>query len=391
MTRTPPAFDAHAERSRLSAMATSELRQPKVGIQLRMLLDNATDLHAVANPRDIFAVAIPELRTTEIETPMHRHPSPTALSMLAIGTLALGVAVLPAHAATITVCPDGSCNFTDPVAAINTAVTGDIVEIAAGTYFLSGPLSLVGKNLVIRGEVDGNGRPATVLDGQNATYLLNLVLLNESTVIENLVLTNGRAENMGAAYLFSCANPSFRNCSIRGNRAVFRGAMHFHVSNVTMVGCEIIDNAGEYPGQSVGGGIYLSQGTLTLVDCLISGNTATLTGGGIFTASQGVVNLDATRVCGNTAPNGPQIGMNPGAVVTDVGASCVMNNCGDCPTSPPCDADLNEDGTVDGFDLSQVLAQWGPCSGTCTADTDSNGTVDGLDLAVVLAGWGSCR
>ena len=27
MTRTPPAFDAHAERSRLSAMATSELRQ----------------------------------------------------------------------------------------------------------------------------------------------------------------------------------------------------------------------------------------------------------------------------------------------------------------------------------------------------------------------------
>jgi hypothetical protein len=48
------------------------------------------------------------------------------------------------------------------------------------------------------------------------------------------------------------------------------------------------------------------------------------------------------------------------------------------------------DGTVNGVDLSQVLAQWGPCSGTCIGDIDANGTVDGLDLAVVLAGWGSC-
>ena len=318
---------------------------------------------------------------------MHRHLAFAALLALPFAVIA---AASPAHADTITVCPDGSCDFTDPVAAVNTAVTGDIVEIAAGTYFLSGPLSLVGKNLVIRGEVDGNGRPATVLDGQNATYLLNLALLNESTVIENLVLTNGRAENMGAAYLFSCANPSFRNCSIRGNRAVFRGAMNFHVSNVTMVGCEIIDNAGEYPGQSVGGGIYLSQGTLTLVDCLISGNTATFTGGGIFLSSQGIVKLDSSRVCGNTAPNGPQIGMNPGGTVTDLGGACVMSSCDDCPTSPACPADLDGNGFVDGTDLGNLLAAWGQCPG-CAADMNDDGFVSGIDLGVMLGAWGECQ
>jgi hypothetical protein len=53
-------------------------------------------------------------------------------------------------------------------------------------------------------------------------------------------------------------------------------------------------------------------------------------------------------------------------------------------------ADINGDGTVDGIDLTALLAAWGACptSGSCAADIDGNGIVDGLDLTALLADWG---
>jgi formylglycine-generating enzyme required for sulfatase activity len=57
-----------------------------------------------------------------------------------------------------------------------------------------------------------------------------------------------------------------------------------------------------------------------------------------------------------------------------------------------CMADLTGDRVVDGFDLANVLAQWGPCSspGSCSADTNDDGVVNGVDLGTVLAAWGLC-
>lgn len=53
-------------------------------------------------------------------------------------------------------------------------------------------------------------------------------------------------------------------------------------------------------------------------------------------------------------------------------------------------ADINADGTVDGADLGELLAQWGPCPGggvPCPADLDSNGAIDGADIGILLAAW----
>ena len=60
----------------------------------------------------------------------------------------------------------------------------------------------------------------------------------------------------------------------------------------------------------------------------------------------------------------------------------------DVETGPPCDGDINEDGVVDGSDLSQVLGYWG--SSSALHDLDGSGLVDGADLAVVLGDWGGC-
>ena len=136
------------------------------------------------------------------------------------------------HAETITVCLDGSCDFTGPVAAVEAAAEGDTIEIAAGTYLLSSPISLYNKNLVIRGAVDANGRPTTVLNGQNTTYHINALVQTSATVIENLVLTNGRSTVAGSIYTFGANGTMLRNCSVRGNQ---RGAIKFNSSSVTLI------------------------------------------------------------------------------------------------------------------------------------------------------------
>lgn len=56
-----------------------------------------------------------------------------------------------------------------------------------------------------------------------------------------------------------------------------------------------------------------------------------------------------------------------------------------------CVVDLNADGVVNGADLANLLANWGPCAGfVCFADVNGDGVVNGADLANLLANWGPC-
>lgn len=71
--------------------------------------------------------------------------------------------------------------------------------------------------------------------------------------------------------------------------------------------------------------------------------------------------------------------------VQDVAAQRVSDDgtIGGDPTVP---GDINGDGSVDGLDLTAVLAAW--ATNDAAADINGDGTVDGLDLTIVLAAWG---
>ena len=51
--------------------------------------------------------------------------------------------------------------------------------------------------------------------------------------------------------------------------------------------------------------------------------------------------------------------------------------------------DLNEDGLVNGTDLTILLGSWGDCpsSGACIADLNDDGVVNGTDLTILLGNW----
>ncbi|MDG2029525.1 MAG: right-handed parallel beta-helix repeat-containing protein [Phycisphaerales bacterium] len=265
-----------------------------------------------------------------------------------------------ALADTITVCLDGSCDFTDPAEASMAAVSGDVIEIAAGTYLLEQPVGVIGSQITVRGAVDAYGQPATVLDGQGSFTVLG-VGYSDQSLIENLVITNGHGEYGGGASFIGSNDVVVRNCHFRGNHANWDGGgIRLSLSTtLTLVDCEITDNTANHPswpGQSRGAGAHVSGATLTLV---------------------------RTRVCGNVEST------SPGRQITGVEESslgglgaCIQSECDVCVTTEP--ADLNFDGIVDGADMTILLGSWG---GPGSGDLDGNGIVDGADLTRLLGAW----
>jgi hypothetical protein len=319
---------------------------------------------------------------------------------IALSFMTLSAVAAQAYAATITVCPNGSCNFTDPVAAIAAAAPGDIIEIHAGTYMLSSyiPISggIAGKPLVIRGAVDASGHPTTVLNAGGTKKVFELVGLDATTSFENLVITNGRGDYGGAVFTYG-ANVVFRNCAFRSNRANFvGGAIYLNDSDPLLIDCEFTDNVASNPQgapQAGGGAIYVGNNTLTLNGCSFTGNSSNYYGGALFVtggSNPGRVNLQSTRICGNTAPNGPQIGMSAGAIINMDAYSCVSNACKNCIVAPPCPTDFNLDRVVNAVDLSVMLSAWGSCKSNCPSDLNADGVVNAVDLSEMLSTWGAC-
>ena len=279
------------------------------------------------------------------------------LAALSGGILALSAAT---HADTITVCPDGSCDYTDPSEASMAAVSGDVIEIAAGTYLLEESMSLTA-TVTIRGAVDAYGEPATILDGQGAVLVLGIVYADLS-VLENLVITNGYGDYGGGARFIASEDVVVRNCHFRDNHANWDGGgLRTSLdTTLTLVDCEITGNTADHPtwpGQSRGAGANVAGATLTLV---------------------------RTRVCGNVEST------DPGRQITGVdetnlflSGACVESACEVCFTTDP--ADLNFDGIVDGADMTLLLGGWG---GSGPGDLDHSGIVDGGDLTRLLGSWG---
>ena len=265
-----------------------------------------------------------------------------------------------ALADTITVCLDGSCDFTDPAEASMAAVSGDVIEIAAGTYLLEQPVGVIGSQITVRGAVDAYGQPATILDGQGSLLPFGIGYADQA-VIENLVITNGYGDYGGGARFIASQNVVVRNCHFRDNHANWDGGgLRTSLdTTLTLVDCEITGNTADHPswpGQSRGAGANVSGATLTLV---------------------------RTRVCGNIEST------DPGRQITGVdetnlflSGACVESDCDVCFTTDP--ADLNFDGIVDGADMTILLGSWG---GPGSGDLDGNGIVDGADLTRLLGAW----
>ena len=229
---------------------------------------------------------------------------------------------------------------------------------------------------------------------QNFNWVNNCLYFTGEATFENLVFANGRADYGGGVFV-AHSSPVFRNCHFRDNVAVWKGGALFNSSaSPTLIDCELTGNiAGnaQFPSDGSAGAVSVGNRTTTMIGCTVSQNSTSGSGGAFSVSTGGTLVLQSTRVCGNTAPTHAQIAASSGAIVTELDGACIANDCDDCPTAPPCPADLDGSGSVDGADLATMLASWGACRKGCVADLDGNGSVNGTDLAILLGAWGACR
>ena len=88
-----------------------------------------------------------------------------------LATVALAFSSVTASADTITVCASG-CDYTSINAAIDAASDGDVIQLAAETYFEGQVIDTLGKAITLRGVLDKKGEPASVLDGAGSHRVL---------------------------------------------------------------------------------------------------------------------------------------------------------------------------------------------------------------------------
>ena len=217
--------------------------------------------------------------------------------------------------------------------AINLVADGGTVEIIAGTFTITSTINPGGKAVTIRGAVDGDGEPTTVLDGSGNRRVLSCTNNeDDTTVFENLRLANGLVWNgSGGGVRLLGSSPRFENCVFTNNSALSTsgitsqgGGMYCSMSSPTLVDCTFTGNTGHMGGGGLyaknssptlidctfidnvarsiwnGGGMFNENSSSTLIDCTITNNAAGAQGGGVFSEAGGSVDLTGTIICGNT-------------------------------------------------------------------------------------------
>ena len=210
--------------------------------------------------------------------------------------------------------------YTGIQAAIDDCNDGDVVIIAAGTYFEL--INLKGKNITLRSTdpnnpkvvaatiIDGGARGSVaVLDNSGVSFNPPVVTFNNGEgpdcVLDGLTITNGRS---GGIY---CADsrPTLLRCTITGNRARVGGGMYNKNSTPTLINCTFTNNFSYMSGGGMynhnsspmlkkcrfienqatcGGGMYNSEGSkLVLINCIFAKNRAEVSGGGISSGGLG--------------------------------------------------------------------------------------------------------
>ena len=317
--------------------------------------------------------------------------------------------------------------------ALEAASAGDEVLVAAGTYFEA--IDLLGKAVVLRG---AEGAEATIVDGTGLDGSVIQCISGEGpdTVISGLTITKGVAGSpipgqpgfrFGGGLFVRDASPTIEDCRFIANRAGFGGGAYLLRSASVVRGCLFHDNRANTDGggaqffdgsvvvencvftlnkatQSHGGGAHFVIGTPTMIDCTFSNNTATVGGGFSFFSTGTAMVATGLMVSSNIANGtGGGIWVNAGVDQLLLSASEV---CGNFPNPiagdyldlgknlfcTGCPGDLNNNGIVDGADISVMLGFWG-FSGVgipVPADLDNDGVVSGSDLASLLADWGKC-
>lgn len=221
---------------------------------------------------------------------------------------------LGALAAEYQVKGDGTGDFQTIQEAIYAAADGDVVIVHPGMYYEN--IRFEGKNITLR-STDPEDRSVvelTIIDGQQLDSVVTFSgAENETCQLNGLSITNGLATYGGGIIAgtgdFPLSRVSIVNCVIHGNTAKWGGAIYGHDGRIE--DCTIRDNH----ASNNGGALHGCRGEV--VRCIIWGNTSDRYGGATGQCDCLLANC---LICDNSAGQG-------GAVEGDYERSPTIRSC----------------------------------------------------------------
>ena len=228
------------------------------------------------------------------------------------------------HAATLNV---PAAAYPTIQSGVDAAQGGDTVLVADGTYTGSGnrDIDFHGKSLTVTSQ---NGPTKTIIDcggyksaagsgnhrgfyihsGEKAATISGFTVKNG---YENFIYIVPSSDFGGGIFISNDNNGSgtitLTECIVSGNTASYGGGVYNDSINgtIALTDCTI---SGNTASQGDGGGVNNQSinGTITLTDCTVSKNTSLYAGGGVFndtffSGTNGTITLTNCTVSGNTA------------------------------------------------------------------------------------------
>ena len=198
--------------------------------------------------------------------------------------------------------------------------TNDTVNFAG----VVSPISLTGQLSIQKAvTIAGPGLTSLTIDGNNTSRIFDIDSTAGDVTIKGLTLTKGLAgvgNDGGAIYSDSLSLLTITNSKITASKGENGGAI-FALGNVVLNNTQI-GGAGTDGNEATagdGGGIN-AQGNVTLINSLVTGNTAADNGGGIF--GENTVTLQSSTVDSNAGDHGGGIF----APTASLQSSTVSNN-----------------------------------------------------------------
>ena len=242
--------------------------------------------------------------------------------------------------------------FDDIFDAVNEAAEGDTIAVLGGASVLTGPLTFRDKALSYMGgwdagytsrdpvgnptivTVSGTSTVATVNDGAGSDVIIDgfrftggrgqsytsipysgrfgggAVVLGDA-VLRNIDITGNSAGSAstvggGGGLLLFNSNAVLEDVTIHGNTSVYGAGVYVYGGAPTLVDCVISDNTAitDNDDTPLGGGLYVTDATLTMTGCTVSGHVDLGMGGGLYAADNTgttVLNLSHNEFSGNSA------------------------------------------------------------------------------------------
>jgi hypothetical protein len=176
---------------------------------------------------------------------------------------------------------DGSGQYTSIQVAINISADNDTVLVYPGRYLEN--ISILNKRIILCSRELTTGNPLyigqTVIDGQRLGSCIVVSGNGQNpslfSIIRGFTMTNGQA-GMGESIWYPAGG----------------GIQVGYNANVVITNNRIIDNRA-----GLGGGIYISSGSMNLQGNSINKNIASVMGGGVYLGRNTIINFDSSNRC----------------------------------------------------------------------------------------------